>query len=616
MTQRQSSWRGHFVLVTLTLVLLCPAGRAQQFDAFEKSIPELQAAMSSGAVTSEALVRQYIDRIEAFDRDGPRLNSLIHVNANAIAAAKALDEERRSGEIRGPLHGIPIVLKDNFDTVDMPTTGGSIALAEYVPPDDGYQVRKLREAGAVFVGKSNLHELARGITTISSLGGQTLNPYDPDRNPGGSSGGTGAAVAANFAAVGMGSDTCGSIRIPAANNNLFGLRVTQGLSSRDGIIPLSHTQDVGGPLSRTMIDLALVLDVTVGPDPADPQTLEMRGRVPESFAALADAAAVSGLRMGLLTSRLSDASPYGEMTAVVMQAVEKLKEHGADTVDVDIDNLGELFANSGVIGFEFNDDFRNYLRDSGAPIPSIEKILDSGLFHVALEERFRNPYRDGEGPEDLPKRMQGRVALAEAIDGVMTDADVDVLVYPTLRVKPGLIPEGQFGSVCQLAAQSGYPALSMPAGFTDDGVPVGIELLARPFEEGKLVAIGFEYERIAAPRIPPARTPSLINGSLSREFELDSQNLSGRLHLDVPTQTLEYRLKTKGTRRQDIAAIRVHRGGAGESGPVLDWLDSSGNGRWQVPNEYLDYLMTGNLYLQVATQAAPAGESRAQIVTR
>jgi Asp-tRNA(Asn)/Glu-tRNA(Gln) amidotransferase A subunit family amidase len=571
-------------------------------------------ALAALVLVVAGCVRQYLERIEAFDQDGPRLNSMIFVNGDAITVAKALDEERRRRGARGALHGIPVILKDNYDTVDMPTTGGSIALAEYYPPDDGYQVRKLRDAGAVIVGKSNLHELARGITTISSLGGQTLNPYDPARNPGGSSGGTGAAIAANFAAVGMGSDTCGSIRIPSANNNLFGLRVTQGLSSRDGIIPLSHTQDVGGPLARTMIDLAIVLDATVGPDPADPQTVVAGGKVPKSFAALEGSASLEGLRMGLLKSRLSDAAPYGEMTDVVMRAVEKLKAHGAVAVEVDIDGLDELFRNSGVIGFEFNDDFRKYLGESGAPISSVQDILDQGQFHVALEERFLNPYREGEDPADLPERLKGREALALAIDTVMSDANVDVLVYPTLRVKPKRVEEGQFGSVCQLAAQSGYPALSMPAGFTDDGVPVGIELLAKPFEDEKLIAIGFGYERIATPRLSPARTPSLINGALTHKLEFDSPGVNGRVQLNVPTQTLEYRLSLKGTRANDIRSSRIHRGGPGESGPVIGWLDTSGKGRWTVPNEYLRYLMSGELHLQIATHERPAEATRAQIV--
>src|SRR5262245_49263724 len=195
--------------------LLLAFARGPRFDAFEETIPELAEALERGDVTSRELVRQYLERIEAFDRGGPALNSLLYVNPRALEEADALDRERRERGSRGPLHGIPIILKDNYDTRDMPTTASSVALTGFIPKDDGFQVRKLREAGAVFIAKSNLHELARGITTISSLGGQTLNPYDPTRNPGGSSGGTGAAVAANLAAVGMGSDTCGSIRIPA-----------------------------------------------------------------------------------------------------------------------------------------------------------------------------------------------------------------------------------------------------------------------------------------------------------------------------------------------------------------------------------------------------------------
>ena len=244
---------------------------AATVEVAEATIVELQAAMAAGEVTSKMLVEQYVARIDAYDEQGPRLNALLSLNPEAVATAEALDVERAAQGPRGPLHGIPVVLKDNFDTADMPTTGGSIALAGVVPPDDAFQVRRLREAGAVILGKTNLHELAAGITTVSSLGGQTRNPYDPARNPGGSSGGTGAAVAASFAAFGMGSDTCGSIRYPSAHHSLVGLRGTSGLSSRDGIIPLSHTQDIGGPLARSVTDLAIALDATVGSDPADPR---------------------------------------------------------------------------------------------------------------------------------------------------------------------------------------------------------------------------------------------------------------------------------------------------------------------------------------------------------
>jgi amidase len=249
-----------------------------QIEVAEATIPELQEAMVSGRATSVDITRAYLARIAAYDQAGPRLNSILRINPHALADAERLDAERMTRGSRGPLHGIPVLLKDNYDTFDMPTSAGSLPLAGLVPPDDAFQVRKLREAGAVILGKTNMHELAYGITTIASLGGQTLNPYDPRRNPGGSSGGTGAAIAASFAAIGWGSDTCGSIRIPAAHNNLVGLRPTKGLSSIDGIIPLAHTQDVGGPLARTVTDLAIALDATVGADPDDPATGALAGR--------------------------------------------------------------------------------------------------------------------------------------------------------------------------------------------------------------------------------------------------------------------------------------------------------------------------------------------------
>ena len=232
---------------TVWLLLAGAAGCSEApppvaFEVAEASIAELGAAMEEGRVTSEQLVEKYLARIAAFDDRGPALNAIIVLNPEAAATARALDVERAATGARGPLHGVPILIKDNFDMAGLPTTNGSIAMADLMPPDDAFQVRRLREAGAVILGKTNLHQFARGITTVSSVGGQTLNPYDTSRNPGGSSGGTGAAVAASFAAAGMGSDTCGSIRIPSAHNSLVGLRGTSGWSSRDGVVPrLTHS---------------------------------------------------------------------------------------------------------------------------------------------------------------------------------------------------------------------------------------------------------------------------------------------------------------------------------------------------------------------------------------
>jgi len=482
---------------------------AGAFNAFELTIPELQAAMESGETTAQELVRQYLERIDAYDQQGPHLNAMIYINPRALEKAEALDREREALGSRGPLHGIPIVLKDNYDTHDMPTTGGSVALRGFVPAHDGFQVRKLREAGVVVIGKTNLHELARGIETISSLGGQTLNPYDPRRNPGGSSGGTAAAVTANFAAVGMGSDTCGSIRIPAANTNLFGLRVTQGLSSREGIIPLSHTQDVGGPLARSMIDLVTVLDVTAGSDPADTQTAAASCHVPATFREFLKADSLQGARLGLLVDYLQDSEPYAEVSRIVRQATELMAKNGAEVVEIRIEGLEELRKSTSVIDMEFKFDLNSYLERANAPVSSLSEILESGSFHPALEKRLRRSEKVEENSSEYLDRLAKRKELAQLLIGTMTAHDLDALVYPTLRVRPNFVGESQSGSLCHFAAHSGMPAISLPAGFTDDGVPVGVELLARPFEEGRLIELGFAWEQVAKPRRSPPLTPSL-----------------------------------------------------------------------------------------------------------
>jgi amidase len=589
------------------------SARDRGFDAFELTIPELQAAMTAGEVTSRELVAQYLARIEAFDHEGPKLNAVIYVNPRALEEAEMLDRERAQKGPRGPLHGIPVLLKDNYDTYDMPTTASALVLTGFVPPDDGYQVRKLREAGAVFIGKTNMHEFARGIETISSLGGQTLNPYDPSRNPGGSSGGTAAAVAANFAAVGMGSDTCGSIRIPAAQTNLYGLRVTQGLSSRDGIIPLSHTQDVPGPLARSMVDLVTVLDATVGPDPADGQTAVAAGHVPETYTAFLKADALKGARLGLLTDYLDTQSPFGEITRVIRKAVETMRDNGAEVVDVQIDGLDTLLSDTSVIDIEFGPDLAAYLEQSNAPVKSLPEILATGDYHAALEARYRRSLDTDENSDDYRNRLAGRKEIARLLLEAMSANRLDALVYPAVRVKAQHVGEPQYGSLCRIAAHSGMPAISLPAGFTPDGLPVGVELLARSFEEGRLVSLGYAWEQTAKPRRPPARTPSLMNGPLVYPFLLDTASASGELRFERPTQTLHYALKIPGLDEKDILEIRLHRAPAGANGPVIALLGKGLGGSWAVPNAELDNLLQGGLYLEVYTRESPLGAFRGQI---
>jgi amidase len=513
------------------------APAAREFDVMEKTISELQAAMEAGAVTSRELVALYLARIQAYDHDGPRLNAMIALNPQALDAANALDRERAGGRVRGPLHGIPIVVKDNFETADMPTTGGSLALAGFRTGRDAFVVRKLRDAGAVIVGKTNLHELASGITSVSSVGGQTRNPYDPSRTPGGSSGGTGAAVAANFAVSGMGSDTCGSIRIPAANNNLVGLRGTLGLSSRSGIIPLSHTQDIGGPLARTVTDLALMLDATVGRDPGDATTAASDGHIPASYRAALGAGSLKGARIGVLKNLFGTAPEDDEAGGIVRRALDAMKKEGADIAEVTIPGLEDQLNGSSVINAEFKFDLIDYLAQfPNAPVHSLGDIMDRGLYHRELEANFKTRNAIEARESDAYRRARVRRAtVRDLVAGALQEQRVDALAYPVLRRRPAAIGEPQRGTNCQLSASAGLPAISLPAGLTDDGVPIGVELMGAAWSEPRLLALAYAYEQATHPRRPPPTTPALINGKAPAPV-----SISGMLTSDAGAATARF----------------------------------------------------------------------------
>jgi amidase len=484
--------------------------QTQVFDVTEKTVPELAAAMRNGTTTSKRLVQAYLDRIEAFDHRGPAINAIISINPKALDEAEALDRERAARGPRGPLHGIPIVLKDNYDTAEMPTTAASIALKGSMPGRDAFQVRKLLDAGTVIVAKSNLHEFARGITTISSLGGQTRNPYDPTRNPGGSSGGTGAAIAANFAAVGMGTDTCGSIRYPAAHNNLVGLRPTMGLSSRTGIVPLALSQDVGGPLARSVTDVAIVLDATVGADAADAVTAKSAGRIPSSYTAALDADGLRGARLGVFAPLFGTAAEDQRVGSVVRVAVERMAQRGAQTVEVTAPAM-PAEGDVSLIRFEFKFHLNDYLAHTPrAPVHSLAEILDKGLFHPAVEQGFRRSNDVATLDSDEYRAMAAKQAqLRAALLQTMDDNRVVALVYPTLRRTAAKIGEPQTGGNCQASAATGLPAVTVPAGFADDGMPVGVELLGRPFSEPDLLKLAYAFEQATHHRRLPAMTPAL-----------------------------------------------------------------------------------------------------------
>ncbi|HMF96298.1 MAG TPA: amidase family protein [Vicinamibacterales bacterium] len=487
------------------------AAPASTFDVTEKTIVQLLAAQRIGTVTSHDLVEKYLARIKAYDQDGPRLDAMIALNPRALEQADALDAERRAGRVRGPLHGIPIVVKDNYATADMPTTAGSLALTGFQTGRDAFMVKKLRDAGAVVIGKTNLHELAYGITTISSAGGQTRNPYDPARTPGGSSGGTGAAVAASLAAAGMGTDTCGSIRNPSSSNSLWGLRGTIGLSSRDGIVPLAHSQDIGGPLARTVGDLVLMLDATVGVDPADSITRDSEGHIPRTYSGSVGDAGLGDVTIGILTPLFGGAPEDEEVARIVRDAVQQIRALGAGIVDVRYDGLDELLRDSSVINAEFKFDLQDFLaRFPSAPMHSLADILASGKYHQAVEGVLKRANdvvsRDSDSYRaSLSKRQQARAAILS----LMNERNITAFVYPTLRRKPAVIGQPQGGSNCQLSATTGFPAMSLPAGFTADGLPVGMDLLGQPWSEPTLLRVAYAYERASAPRRPPTSTPPL-----------------------------------------------------------------------------------------------------------
>jgi Asp-tRNA(Asn)/Glu-tRNA(Gln) amidotransferase A subunit family amidase len=621
---------GRFLICGLFLhcAIFAAAARAQTFEVAESSIADEQKAMTEGRVTSKSLVQAYLNRIQAFDHNGPKLNALITLNPDALKEAEALDRERAAKGPRGPLHGIPVIVKDNYSTADMQTTAGTIALLGFVPSSDAFQVRKLREAGAVIIGKSNLHELASGITTISSAGGQTLNPYDPTRNPGGSSGGTGAAIAASFAAAGMGSDTCGSIRIPSAHNNLVGLRPTKGLSSIAGIVPLSATQDVGGPLARSVEDLATMLDATIGEDPADPATHLQPGQVRPKFAEALHAGTLKGARIGTLEPLFGDASDDQDVIRVVRAAIEEMKKEGAVVVSAPMPELTADLEGSSLIDLEFNEDLRNYLARSGnPPVHSLAEIVDQGLLHVSLEPGMRRRMvSKGRDSEEYQKALAKRAAVAQAILKLMDDEQLDALVYPTMKRRPARVGDPQPGTTCQLSPSTGFPAISMQAGFTVDGLPVGVELFGRPFDDGKLVSLAYAYEQATDHRRAPALTPALgartsvplmtwqSTVPVSGTADPANGRVSASFSFDPASNQLKYNVAASGFQTGDILAATIHRTTKDDIGPAILLLANHSfdnlAGTETLSSTDREKLLSGGLYLQIATRVKGTGNIR------
>ncbi len=605
-----------------------PAARPQPapvldfFDVHEQSILDLQAAQAAGKVTARGLVDSYLARIQAYDQAGPRLNAIVLVNPRAREEADALDRERAEKGPRGPLHGIPVLIKDNYDTADMPTSGGSLGLATLQPAADAFQVRKLRQAGAVILGKTTMHELAAGITTISSLTNQTRNPYDLMRVPGGSSGGTGAAIGASFAAAGMGSDTCGSIRIPAANQNLVGLRGTHGLSSRTGVMPLSSTQDIAGPLARTVTDLAIMLDATVGPDPTDPITAEGSSHIPKSYRDALTPGGLKGARIGVLRALFGTAPEDDEVGGLVRKALDGMKAQGAEVVDITVPGLDDLLRDSSVIADEFKFDLAAYLeKQPNAPVKSLGEILERGLHHDQLDATFRlRNAPDKKETEHYRQAFVKRRALRAAVLAALEEQRIDALAYPTLRRKPTLIGEAQVGNNCQLSATTGLPAISMPAGFTSDGLPVGIELLGGAFAEATLLKYAYGWEQATKPRRAPFSAPPLVNGvaPLPVSFDTTIGGSAVKFNYDRTTGALRYDAATTALGTDRVLALTLQRSIGDKPGPIIAHLlvanQISGAGTITLRGRDREDLVAGTLYAHFYTKQSPLGAARTRIV--
>jgi amidase len=514
-------------LLAAALLAAPAAARAQTVGLSGATIAELNRAFDAGALTSEALVQMYLDRIQAYDQQGPALNAMLFVNPKALEQARALDAERKARGPRSPLHGIPVVLKDNIDTGDMPTTGGSLILKGSIPPDDAFFVKKLRDAGAIILGKNNLSELASGAT-MSSVHGAMKNPHDVARTPSGSSGGTGVAIAAAYAQIGFGTDTGGSVRGPSTSNGVVGMKPTHGLISHDGIIPLSLTFDMAGPMARSVADIAAVLNVVAAVDPADETTTKQEGKVPEDYTQSLRADALRGARIGIARQFMGRDA---EVDWVIEAALETMRKQGATIVDV---RYPEWLLTAKEQWYttirwpDFKAQIEEYLATLEPGYPkTLEEMIERSQQLVATtpEGGVPNPVRwnlfkqelaSGEltDYEYVAMRDHGLPLMRAIVDGMLQEQNLDAIVYPTSSSRPGLAASGAGGggggpSGTNILSMTGYPDLIVPAGFTSDRLPVGISFVGTAFSEPRLLGLGYAFEQATRARRDPVLTPAL-----------------------------------------------------------------------------------------------------------
>jgi amidase len=496
------------------------------FELNEATIDSLQEAMKSGKYSAQKITQLYLDRIQRIDKSGPKLNSVIEINPDAISIAAQMDEERKNGKIRGPLHGIPVLIKDNIDTADkMQTTAGALALEGNIAKKDAFIVTKLREAGAVLLGKTNLSEWANFRSTSScsgwsSRGGQTKCPYILDHNPCGSSSGSGVAVAANLCVVAIGTETDGSITCPASINNIVGLKPTVGLWSRSGIIPISATQDTAGPMARTVRDVAITLGWMIGEDKEDAVTGGSSGKTHTDYTKFLDLNGLKGKNIGV---DLKKKSKNQYMNRLLDSAIEVIKKAGANIIEVEyvskIEELGKYELS--ILQYEFKDGVNKYLAQSNHSIKTLKEVIE---FNKKNEDRAM-PYFKQEQLENCEKKgdlnsseykealEKGRDASRKILDELMAKHKLDA--FAGLTMGPACSIDVVYGDrwgedfLTQPAAMAGYPHLSLPCGMIYD-LPVGLSFFAGPYQEANLISIGYAYEQASPKRILPTFKASFL----------------------------------------------------------------------------------------------------------
>ena len=495
-----------------------PGTTSQMFDVTETSIAKTQAAILAGRTTCRAIAEAYLARVRAYDQP-LRLNSIVLLNPQLLADADACDQHFKQTQHLLPLGGIVVIVKDNYDTQGLQTTGGSLAMKGFVPEHDATMVRKLRAAGALILGKSNMAEWAFSpYVSESSIAGITRNPYDLSRVPAGSSGDTAASVAASLAEVGLGTDTGNSIRGPSSHNDLVGIRPTIGLTSRAGIIPLFANNDIGGPMARSVADAAAVLNVVAGYDAADPVTELAKGKPSLDYTKFLDRDGLRGARIGVFRQYLDTPTTDPEVKRVTEHALEELKAAGATVMDPFTLPNYEALTKDLWCG-DFQADLNTYLaKHPNAPYHDLHSIVDSGLYLPYIADEIKGAVdpkpepgeRTGACPDvyhDLPK-IAFRKALLEAMDREHLDA----IVYPTWSNPPRKVgdtrsPAGDNSQV--LSPQTGFPAITVPMGFTHGDLPAGLTFLGRAFSEGELIRLTYSYEQATHHRAPPKAFPAL-----------------------------------------------------------------------------------------------------------